>query len=208
MIIKICGITNLEDALVAIDAGADLLGFNFYHKSPRFITPDAAQEIIKKLPPTIGNVGVFVNEDSPKDVTRLAKSAGVSIVQLHGNEPASYCSQLKNEFKVIKALRVGDDFTTEYASSFNVDWVLLDAFSTSAYGGTGHTFNWSIARQTRDLLPNIFLAGGLTLDNIKEAVKTVDPYGIDVCSGVEQIPGKKDSSRMRQFISTVKKLAS
>jgi phosphoribosylanthranilate isomerase len=208
MHIKICGITNLEDAKAAIDAGADLLGFNFYSRSSRYIKPEVAHQIIKELPSNIINVGVFVNEETPEDVIAIAERAGVGVVQLHGEESPDYCAQVNHEVEVIKAFRVGDRFKPEYVLAYETNYILLDAFSSTLYGGTGHTFNWSIAKETSRLVPKLFLAGGLTPDNIAQAISSVNPYGVDICSGVELSPGKKDHIRMQKFIETIKNYVS
>src|SRR5438067_2929012 len=156
--IKICGITNLADAAAAIEAGADALGFNFYRRSPRFVTPDAAREIIAQLPSSVLTVGVFVNEDEPAEVARMAAQSGVAAVQLHGEESPDYCAALTDQL-VIKALRVGDSFTPEQAARYRTHAILLDAYSPRAHGGTGRSFDWSLARRTRDLVTHLFLAG-------------------------------------------------
>jgi phosphoribosylanthranilate isomerase len=201
--VKICGITNLDDALAAIDAGADALGFNFYKPSPRYVTPEAAHEVIAQLPANILTVGVFVNEDSPEAVEYLARRASVTAIQLHGDESPDYCRNL-GQFKVIKALAAGADFDAEQARAYEVDAILLDTKDPALRGGTGRIFDWSIARRVRRFVPKLFLAGGLSVQNIEQAIISVGPYGVDACSALEEKPGKKDHERMRLFIKTVR----
>jgi phosphoribosylanthranilate isomerase len=202
--VKVCGITNLEDARAASAAGADALGFNFYRRSPRYITPEEARRIISELPSAaVLCVGVFVNEDSAATVARMAALAGVSAVQLHGDETPAYCAALKEQ-RVIKALRVGKHFAPEHATEYCAESILLDAFSASARGGTGETFDWELARRTREVVAQLYLAGGLTAENVADAIAAVRPYAVDVCSGVEFAPGRKDAERMRAFVSAVR----
>jgi phosphoribosylanthranilate isomerase len=201
--IKICGITNLKDALACADAGADLLGFNFYPGSSRYIEPAAAREIIRQLPAVILSVGIFVNAGKPDNVDRLAHIAGVAAVQLHGAESPSYCRQLSGRF-VIKALRANQKFKPESAENYPVDAVLLDSFDAHLAGGTGKVFDWSLARRTGKLVPKLFLAGGLGPENVAEAVASVQPYGVDACSRLESSPGRKDIARVRAFINAIR----
>ncbi len=201
--IKICGITNLDDALAAVDAGADALGFNFYKPSPRYISPGTAHDIIKNLPTTVLTVGVFVNEHSPQAVEDLARDAGVTAIQLHGDESPDYCRNLKPRY-IIKALAAGPDFDTELATDYDVDAILLDAKDNALRGGTGRVFDWSIAEQVHRSVPKLFLAGGLSLQNIEQAIISVDPYGVDACSALEETPGKKNHERMRAFVKTIR----
>jgi phosphoribosylanthranilate isomerase len=202
--VKVCGITNLEDALAAVEAGADALGFNFYARSPRYIAPEEARKIIAELPPAnaVLSVGVFVNEDRARTVARMAAS-GVAAVQLHGDESPEYCAELC-EHRVIKALRVGKDFAPEQAAVYRAESILLDAYSAQARGGTGETFDWELARRTRALVAQLYLAGGLTVENVAGAIAAVEPYAVDVCSGVELAPGRKDAARVRAFVSAVR----
>ncbi|MGB9181929.1 MAG: phosphoribosylanthranilate isomerase [Pyrinomonadaceae bacterium] len=202
--VKVCGITNLEDALCTIEAGADALGFNFYRKSVRYIEPEAARRIIEELPLTVQCVGVFVNEETPEMVARLASRAGVTAVQLHGDETPEFCHALSERF-IIKALRVGVDFEPESACEYKVDAILLDAFARESRGGTGRVIDWTIARRVRELVPKLFLAGGLSPDNVAAAVATVNPYAVDACSSLEHAPGRKDHARLRAFINEVKR---
>lgn len=202
-LVKVCGITNLEDALAAVEAGADMLGFNFYARSPRYVTPAAAREIIGRLPEGFECVGVFVNEPSPESAARAAREAGVSAAQLHGDETPEFCRALAG-LRTIKALRVREGYAPESAAGFGADAVLLDAYSPEAFGGTGHTFDWSLARATRELVPRLILAGGLRPENVAAAVGAVAPYAVDVCSGVETSPGRKSLRLMRDFVAAVR----
>ena len=201
--IKICGITNLEDALACAAAGADLLGFNFYPGSLRYIEPDAARKIIDQLPGAILSVGVFVNAGEPQEVARLADTAGVAAVQLHGDESPSYCRELSGRF-VIKALRVNDGFKPESAAEYETAAVLLDGFDQSLRGGTGKTFDWSGARSTKTKVPKLILAGGLGPENVAEAIANVRPFAVDACSSLESSPGRKDVARVRAFIRAIR----
>jgi phosphoribosylanthranilate isomerase len=204
--VKICGITNLEDALAAVEAGADLLGFNFYRRSPRHVTPDVAHGIIEKLPESVASVGVFVNESEPEMVTRVARESGVSGAQLHGDETPEFCSRIRG-LLTIKALRVGPGYDATRAAEFETDAVLLDAFVKGEWGGTGHTFDWTLARLMRESVPKLFLAGGLTPENVAAAVEAVNPFAVDACSGVEISPGRKSFQLMRRFVAAVNEAA-
>lgn len=201
--IKVCGITNLKDALATVRAGADMLGFNFYKRSPRYVRPETAREIIEQLPDEVLNVGIFVNQESPKAVVSIAAESGITAVQLHGDESPTYCRALKN-YSVIKALRVGKNFTPKDLSEYATDAILLDTFSSGARGGTGEQFDWSIANEARNYVSRLFLAGGITPENVTEAVRLVRPYAVDVCSSVESSPGHKDEARLCQLIVAAK----
>jgi phosphoribosylanthranilate isomerase len=211
--IKICGITSLADARAAIAAGADMLGFNFYRPSPRFITPQAAQTIIealrteiRALPRTVTMVGVFVNEPA-ESIVRIAAEAGVAAIQLHGDESVEFCRGLKallpDRF-LIKALHARGNAATEPATEYNVDAIMLDAFDAELRGGTGRTVDWNLARHTRDAVPRLFLAGGLSPENVREAIDAVRPYAVDACSALESSPGRKDAERMNAFVRAVR----
>jgi phosphoribosylanthranilate isomerase len=202
-LVKVCGITNLDDALASVAAGAHALGFNFYRRSPRYIEPARAREIVGRLPSDVLCVGVFVNEEC-ETVARIVEESGMGAAQLHGDESPAYCEALKG-LRLIKALRVGDEFLPEQASGYGVEAVLLDSFSASARGGTGHTFDWSLARLTRELVPKLYLAGGLTPENVADAISSVAPYAVDVCSGVESRPGVKNPDRVRDFFAAVRR---
>ena len=200
--VKICGITNLDDALAAVDAGADALGFNFYKPSPRYVTPQTAREMISQIPKGILTVGVFVNEPSPQSVKDLAAEAGVSAIQLHGDESPDFCREFKGY--VIKALAAGPHFDTQRANDYDVHAILLDTKDNALRGGTGRVFDWSIAQRVRRTVPRLFLAGGLGVQNIEDAVISVDPYGVDACSALEETPGKKSHERMRAFVRKIR----
>ncbi len=202
--VKICGITNVEDALAAIDAGAWALGFNFYRGSARYLTPHSARRIIEQLPSSVLSVGVFVNQGSPTSVAQAIDESGVGAAQLHGDESPAFCRAL-GQYKIIKALRVNRGFTTEQAAEYQTDAMLLDAFCEQARGGTGKTFDWTVARRVRDCVPKLILAGGLTVENVEAAVKAVEPYAVDVCSGVESAPGRKESHLMRAFVNAAQR---
>ena len=203
--VKICGITSYEDARVAIEAGADALGFVFYDKSPRCINPVRAAGIISKLPPFIQTVGLFVNEDTAQ-VNWTADYCGIDVVQFHGDETPEDCLEVKR--RVIKAFRIQKIISIdplEKYQDYQVAGYLLDAWSPDAYGGTGRTFNWELAQAAKQYGP-VILAGGLTPENIAEAIRVVNPYGVDVSSGVESSLGKKDPEKVREFIKLAKGL--
>ena len=200
--VKICGITNYEDAAAAMDMGADLLGFNFYPKSPRYIAPTEAAEIISKLPGFIDIAGVFVNE-SIEQIHETTNLCQLDWVQLHGDEDPEFCSEfLSYNVKTMKAIRVKDQADIERADSFFTDAILLDAFDPEKYGGTGLTFDWNIIGH---ISKRIFLAGGINPDNAASAVK-LGVYGIDVCSGIESKPGKKDKKLMKKLFENIRHL--
>jgi phosphoribosylanthranilate isomerase len=200
--IKICGITNREDALAAIECGADALGFVFYSESPRAITPEIAKSIVSEFQPFITSVGVFVNE-TRKELERIADYAGLNIVQLHGTESPEDCCLNRT---VIKAIRVKDLTDLEPLTHYkSASAFLLDTYAPNSIGGTGQRFNWEIAIEAKKF-GKIILAGGLTPDNVADAIQTVLPYGIDVCSGVESSKkGKKDLKKLRKFIERARK---
>ena len=202
--IKICGITNPEDAAAAVEAGVDALGFVLYRKSPRYIEPHLVKQIIAELPPFVLPVGVFVNEDA-KVVRDLMDSCGLALAQLHGDETATYCETLGRP--VLKAIRLKDRRSflalAEFKGRAGVRGLLLDAYSEDAYGGTGRTTDWSLAAEVARAA-TVVLAGGLTAENVGAAVRTVRPYGVDVSSGVEDRPGKKNREKMRAFVQAAK----
>ena len=199
--VKICGITNVEDALLAVEAGADALGFVFA-SSPRSIEPEAARGLVRALPPFVSKVGVFVNQPLGY-VLHVLGYCGLDTVQLHGDEEDEYCQEFREYYKVIKAIRVKDRRDLEGIGNYDVDAYLLDAYTSSARGGTGRTFDWGLAREAKRY-GRIVLAGGLTPDNVKEAVELVGPYAVDVSSGVEAYKGKKDPQKLREFIQRAK----
>jgi phosphoribosylanthranilate isomerase len=200
--IKICGITNVEDAFAAIECGADALGFVFYSKSPRYVKPETARSIISSLPPLVTTVGVFVDEDMV-NLENIVSYTCLDIVQLHGSESPDYLNLSR---KTIKALRVKDLADLELLNQYKAAAAfLLDTYSPESIGGTGYVFNWEIAVEAKKL-GRIILAGGLTPDNIEEAVKLVQPYAVDVASGVEgSEKGKKDHKKLRSFIEKARK---
>jgi len=206
--VKVCGITNAEDALAAVEAGADALGFIFYEKSPRYVVPAVAASIIAELPPLVTPVGVFVNEGLAT-VRSIMDTCGLAMAQLHGDENASYCRELARP--AMKALRLKDRGSllalAEYQGRGGVRGFVLDTFSELAYGGTGQITDWGLAADVAKSTP-ILLAGGLTPGNVTEAIRTVRPYGVDVSSGVESSPGKKDHAKMRAFIDAVRVVSS
>jgi phosphoribosylanthranilate isomerase len=206
--VKVCGITNAEDALAAVEAGADALGFIFYEKSPRYVVPGVAANIIAELPPLVTPVGVFVNEGLAT-VRSIMDTCGLAMAQLHGDENVSYCRELARP--AMKALRLRDRGSllalAEYQGRGGVRGFVLDAFSELSYGGTGQITDWGLAAEVAKSTP-ILLAGGLTPDNVTEAIRTVRPYGVDVSSGVESAPGKKDHAKMRAFVDAVRVVSS
>ena len=201
--VKICGITNLDDALAAADYGADALGFVFFKKSPRYISPAKAKAIVKKLPPFISSVGVFVNEDNII-VEKIAGRTGIDVIQLHGDEPPNACNLSR---PVIKAIRVKSIDNLEIISQFKnkVSAFLLDTYTPEIFGGTGQIFNWDIAIEAKQF-GRIILAGGLTPENIRQAIRRVRPYAVDVSSGVEAEKGKKDHLKLNLFLKRSKTL--
>ncbi|HWR57956.1 MAG TPA: phosphoribosylanthranilate isomerase [Thermodesulfovibrionales bacterium] len=197
--IKICGITNIEDALAAADFGANALGFVFYEGSPRCISKDEARDIIKRLPPFMTTVGVFVDKN-PDEIKAIMEYTSLDIAQLHGNEPPGACLAAG---RVIKAIRVKELSDLEPLRQYRVSAYLLDAYTPASFGGTGQIFNWDIAVEAKQF-GNIILAGGLDPDNVKKAIKWVRPYAVDVSSGVEEKKGKKDLRKLKLFIERVK----
>ncbi len=202
--IKICGITNSSDALAAVQAGADALGFMFYEPSPRHISLPTAAEIIRELPPFVAAVGVFV--DASEDfITRAIEEGGLDTLQFHGNEPPDFCRQFS--LRTIKAFRVRDAGSLQELPRYKTSAWLLDSFVPDKLGGTGAKFNWELACSAKKLGRPIILAGGLTPENIAEAVRLVRPFAVDVSSGVESQPGKKDHAKTRAFILAARQAA-
>jgi phosphoribosylanthranilate isomerase len=200
--VKICGITNWNDARLSVDLGASALGFNFYPSSPRAISPADAWSIIRRLPPFIEAVGVFVNW-APQAVDALARALCLGSVQLHGGEEAGDLVELVRNHCVIKAVSVGSGFRLEGLSRFGLaDALLLDGFAPGMHGGTGRTVDWKLARAARRY-GRIILAGGLTPENVAEAIRVAEPFAVDVASGVEKGPGRKDPARLRAFFAAV-----
>jgi phosphoribosylanthranilate isomerase len=196
--VKICGLTSAEDAEDAVAAGADALGFNFWSETPRYIEPERAARIVVNVPPGVLTVGVFVDEE-PERVIAIAEETGIMALQLHGNETPEYVDQLGAYLK-IKALRVGEDFEPAVMQRYqSASLFLLDGFVPGRVGGTGRTFEWSLAEKAKEY-GKIILAGGLTPANVAEAVRRVQPWGVDVATGVESEPGRKDPQLIREFI--------
>jgi phosphoribosylanthranilate isomerase len=200
--VKICGITSREDAWAAVEAGADALGFIFVSGTPRWIEPDAAAAIVVEMPPFVTTVGVFVDR-SPEEVESIAVSSGISLAQLHGSEPPEECARLGLPF--VKAIRIrSEDDLAEIHQYKQARAFLLDTYAPERAGGTGKTFPWEIAaRAARE--SRIILSGGLTPETVARAVTQVRPYAVDVCSGVESSPGRKDHRKVWEFIDQAKK---
>ncbi len=201
--IKVCGITRLEDARLAVRLGADALGFNFYPPSPRSIAAGAARSIIEQLPPLVAPVGVFADETDAGKVSAIAREAGVHTIQLHGPRFPEFGSVLEG-FSIIRAVAVSQDFNPEMLAGLRADAFLLDAFHPKLKGGTGMTIDWTLARTAREY-GTIILAGGLNPENVGQAISTVRPFAVDVASGVESAPGEKDPARLRAFFEAVEK---
>ena len=225
--IKVCGITNLIDASWAVTLGADYLGFNFYKRSPRKISITQAVEIISKLPATYDPVGVFVDEDI-EHILKVIEKCKLKLVQLHGKESPEYCYALNSQLstarlshsaraqaegspkslnsKLIKAFRIKSEASIRYIARFKdvVDYFLLDTYISGVEGGTGETFNWEIAIKAKQYNKPMFLAGGLTPENVKDAIERVLPFAVDVASGVERLPRRKDYDKLKNFIVNVK----
>ena len=199
--VKICGITSVADALAAAGAGADMIGLMFYEGSPRHVTVAQAAEISRALPPFVLRVGVFVNPDETL-VTRAIAECGLSLLQFHGDEDSDFCTQFG--LMSMKALRVRDAESLNLMENYHTDAFLLDAYSQAGLGGTGEKFNWDLAVAAQKYGKPIFLAGGLTPENVADAVQQVRPFAVDVSSGVESAPGKKDAAKVRAFIAAVK----
>lgn len=231
--IKICGITNEKDALWAANAGVDFIGLNFYKNSPRKISVDMAKKITTALPEFVKSAGVFVDEEI-ETILKVIKKVGLGAVQLHGNETPEYCTQLKEKIsgsvpsntlwegkpQIIKAFRINSNLSPEQVFGANkcsypatimsgyqdVDYFLLDTFVDDLLGGTGQTFNWDIAVEIKKLGKPLFLSGGLTPENVSEAIKKVEPFAVDVCSGIERTPTRKDYDKMLAFVKAVRKI--
>ena len=199
--VKICGVTNVEDALAVEQSGADAIGLMFFEGSPRHISLEQASIIVDSLTKNIVRVGVFVNADE-SFVRRAMRNCTLNILQFHGEETPEYCAQF--DVMTLKAIRVRDESSFKEMDQFSTDGFLLDAFSKDALGGTGETFNWDSAKRATESGRPIFLAGGLTSENVAEAVQAVRPFAVDVSSGVESEPGKKDPDKVRAFVTAAK----
>ena len=204
--VKVCGITNVEDGRLALDLGADMLGFNFYTKSPRHVSLRSARDIIAELQPDTLMVGVFVNES----IDRILETAGLAnlgAIQLHGDESAQFVDALRKrtDCKIVKALRVTADFGWEDAVNYDAHAILLDSYSAHDRGGTGKTFDWNVAKTVSKFVDELWLAGGLTSDNVQDAIAEVQPYAVDACSSLESALGVKDPELLRRFITEAKR---
>lgn len=202
--IKICGVTNIADAVAAVDAGADALGFMFFENSKRNVLPAQAAEIIRELPPFVSKVGVFVNA-TKEFVRSTVEMSGIDTLQFHGEEPPQFCAQFG--LKTIKAFRIRDRESLHDCSAYRNSAWLLDSYVDGAHGGTGVAFNWDVAAEATRLSRMIILAGGLKVETVGDAVRKVRPYALDVSSGVESMPGKKDHAKIREFIAAARAAA-
>ena len=195
--VKVCGITNSEDALCAVRLGASALGFVFYEKSPRFIRPEEAGEIISQVPPFVAKVGVFVNATA--DYLRKARDiAGFDVYQFHGDETPEFCAAFGENY--IKAVRVKDAKSLDAVELYDTDAFLFDTYSPDAYGGTGENFSWDVLSRRKLANKFVILSGGLNSDNVRDAIRAVNPYAVDVSSGVESSPGIKDHLKLKRFM--------
>lgn len=204
--VKICGVTNREDATWAVNLGASFIGFNFWEGSPRKVSEKNAQEVISNLPLFVSTVGVFVNAEESYLETIVRKTK-IHYIQLHGDEDPAYCESLKSKgMKIIKAFRLRSESEIDTIMRYRdaAEYFLLDTFREDVPGGTGQTFNWDIARMVKERIQKpFFLAGGLTPENVYEAAEKVMPFGVDVCSGIEKSPRRKDYEKMKEFIMKV-----
>jgi phosphoribosylanthranilate isomerase len=204
--VKVCGLTNFQDALTAVESGADALGFIIYDKSKRFVKPKDVRKITSLLPPFVTKVGVFVNED-PRDVLEILSYCHLDLAQLHGDESPEDCEYV-GAHRVIKVFRLKDESEVEKIEPFvgKVRAILLDTYDARVYGGTGKPFDWKIALKVKERFPELplILSGGLNPENVSEAVKEVAPFAVDVCSGVEREPGVKERSKLVSFVKNAK----
>ena len=200
MEIKICGITNMEDAVMAFAYGADALGFIFYEKSPRYVSPETAMSIIQNLPDEISKVGVFVNHDIHA-VREIYEFCGLDLIQLHGDESPDYCREFSQSI-LIKAISPRNEEDLGIVNQYNVKAVIVDARESGLYGGTGKKSNWELAAKLKEM-HLLVLSGGLNAGNILQGIRTVSPHAVDVNSGVELSPGKKDPKKVQSMIETV-----
>jgi phosphoribosylanthranilate isomerase len=205
--IKVCGVTNIKDARACAELGADMIGFNFYPQSPRYVEPKVARRIIDATPAVVCSVGVFVDANADQ-IRNTAEATGIRCVQLHGNASADTCSELAREFRVIRAFSTDPHFRPEEVSSFSDCDVLVDAHHPNLRGVTGLTCDWLAARTTRALARFLVLSGGLTEQNVSRAIAAVAPHAVDVCSGVESAPGVKDQGALEDFFTAVRAVCS
>ena len=203
--VKICGITNLRDAQDAVDNGADAIGFNFYPGSKRYISPSDAALVSAQIPMRVEKIGVFVNS-TLEEMLEIENEIQLDSVQLHGDESPEFIENVRaeSEASIIKAVRIDAGFDPTDILKYKADAILLDAFSESERGGTGQTFDWTIAKKCVELVDQVYLAGGLSPDNVADAIRTVRPFAVDVASGVESLPGKKDPAKVSAFIKAAK----
>jgi phosphoribosylanthranilate isomerase len=201
--VKICGVTNVEDALAAVDAGADALGIMFYESSPRIVAVKVAADILRQLPPFVAKVGVFVNAEE-ESVRRAIGECGIDTLQFHGDETPEFCRKF-SPLKIFKAFRMENLESLRALPGYRTDAWLLDSFVAGKPGGTGAKFNWELAAESKKLGRPIILAGGLTPENVADAVRKVRPFAVDVSSGVESAPGRKDHAKVREFILAAKR---
>ena len=205
MLIKVCGITNKEDAMNAVSLGVNAIGFIFYPNSPRYVTPNVVEEIAMFLPPFVITVGVFVNQDKA-EIANIVQQCKLNLVQLHGDESPRDC--LESPVRVIKAFRVASPEDIDPISPYQgaVSGMLLDAKEDLLDGGTGKTFDWGLALKAKEYHIPLILSGGISLKNVQKAIKLVSPYGIDICSGLEKEPGLKDYNKMQEFMTIIRQL--
>ena len=201
--IKICGITNKEDALHAASLNVDMIGFVFYKRSKRYVESKTVRDIINELPPSMKKVGVFVNEERSR-VLEMAEDSDIDTLQFHGDEKPDYCSSFKDSYKVIKAFRLKAKKDLKNINDYDVDFYMLDTYGPADFGGTGKSFDWKILEDHEFLKP-VILSGGLNSSNVYKAIGEIAPYGVDVSSGVEARPGKKDYELMKKFVRNVRK---
>ena len=201
--IKICGVTNVKDAGACAEMGANMIGFNFYSQSPRYVEPKLARRIVEAMPPGVCAVGVFVDA-SAEEIRDTADAAGVRCVQLHGRTLPDTCSELAREFRVIRAFSTDSQFRPEEVSLFDDCDVLVDAHHPNLRGGTGLTCDWPAARTARSFARFLILSGGLTEQNVGQAIATVAPHAVDICSGVESAPGTKNYRALENFVTAVR----
>lgn len=201
--IKICGITNKIDALAAADLGVDMLGFVFYGRSKRCVDPKTVRDIANELPESILKVGVFVDEERSK-VLDIASDVSLDILQFHGDETPEYCATFKDDYKVMKAFRIKDSKSLRNVNGYAADFYLFDNYEKASAGGTGKVFDWKLLKDFEVLKP-FFLSGGLDPDNVDKAIMEVAPYGVDVSSGIESLPGKKDVALLKKFVTNLRR---
>ena len=201
--IKICGVTNVQDARACAELGADMIGFNFYRRSPRYIEPAAVRQIIERIPDRVCAVGVFVDA-AAEEIRNIARLARVRCVQLHGDFAPETCSELARDFRVIRAFSTDNRFKPEDVTAFPDCDVLIDAYHRQLRGGTGQMCDWPAARATLCHTRLLILSGGLNAQNVGSAIRAVTPHAVDVCSGIERAPGMKDHRALKDFISAVR----